>query len=419
MKDKKNFAGVVAVLAVVAVSLMTGANAWAQTETVLYSFGENGEYSGPMFSPVVGPDGALYGSVWGGSTGSSVYQLTLSQDGSWSETIIASQPSGSVVSNYALVGDSAGNLYGATAGGGEYDGGTVFELSPGPAGWTETILHSFSLTGKDGNFPSGGLILDNAGNIYGTTTFGGGTGACERNGCGTVFELSPGTGGTWSEAILHVFVDKGEDGEEPNGALVMDPAGNLYGTTQYGGTGFGVAFELMPAVGPWKEKMLHRFLNNGTDGYSPLAGLALDSKGNLFGTTPWGGTHDTGPGDPGGTAYELSPTPNGGWEERIIHNFGYENDGGPELVALLVDSADNLYGTTTEGGLVYSGDVFELSPSIHGSWKETRLHNFHDTNGSDGTRPTTGLVFGPSGVLYGVTGTGGTYNLGTVYEVVP
>jgi uncharacterized repeat protein (TIGR03803 family) len=383
----------------------------AQTESVLYSFGQNGDSGEPIFPPTVGSDGSLYGIV--GNEGALwLYQLTQSQDGTWNFAIIVSLLNSSDSGPWPLVTDPAGNLYGETWRGGEYDAGTVFELSPSPTGWTQTTLHNFSFTGKDGNSPSCCLMRDSSGNLYGTTNFGGGSDGCENNGCGTAFELSPTTGGGWSESILHAFREN-DDGNEPSGCLTMDATGNLYGTTQFGGNGVGIVFELTPANGSWKEKILHRFSNNGKDGYSPLAGLALDSHGNLFGVAN-GGAYA------GGTVFELSPTANGGWGERVIHNFGSGNDLGPDLlVDLLVDSAGNLYGTSYRGGLYYAGDVFELSPSVKGSWKETRLHNFDDVDGSDGTNPQAGLVFGPSGVLYGVTFYGGTYNSGTVFEVIP
>jgi uncharacterized repeat protein (TIGR03803 family) len=411
MKAKKNFAGVVTVLAVVVVSLMMATNASAQTESVLFSFVDEP----PYFPPVMGPGGVLYGSLVSGQ----VYQLAPTTGNTWTEAIIGSHLPDSELGPPMAI-DQDGNLYGTSNASG---GGTVFELSPSLGGWTTTILHSFSLGGADGIYPEGAVILDSAGNIYGTTAYGGGSSVCQfgfvLNGCGTVFELSPAVGGGWSEKILHRFVssDEGLDGEVPYGPLVMDAEGNLYGTTLDGGYGWGVAYELTPADGAWKEKILHRFsyFNSGTDGKAPSAGLALDASGNLFGTTGGGGVFGR------GTAFELSPTANGGWQEKVIHNFGNGINGSPSIEGdgLLVDSADNLYGTTANGGTYGRGSVFQLSPSSSGSWTEKILHSFEGTKGSDGDTPYTGLVFGPSGTLYGVTYYGGTNNQGTVFEVVP
>jgi uncharacterized repeat protein (TIGR03803 family) len=402
MRSKKNFAGVVAALAVVVVSLMLATNASAQTESVLFSFVDEP----PYFPPVVGPGGVLYGSLVSGQ----LYQLTPTTGNTWTEDIIGGQAS---ELGEPLAIDSGGNLYGTGL-------ETVFELSPSLGGWTTTILHTF-IGGTDGIEPEAAVILDSAGNIYGTTAYGGGSSVCYGavNGCGTVFELSPAIGGGWSEKILHRFVssDEGLDGEVPYGPLVMDAEGNLYGTTLDGGYGWGVAYELTPVVGAWKEKILHRFsyFNSGTDGKYPSAGLALDASGNLFGTTPSGGVFGR------GTAFELLPTANGGWQEKVIHNFGNGTNGTLSLEGdgLLVDSADNLYGTTYNGGTYGRGSVFELSPSSSGGWTEKILHSFEGTRGSDGDTPNTSLVFGPSGTLYGVTYYGGTYNQGTVFEVVP
>jgi uncharacterized repeat protein (TIGR03803 family) len=401
---------ITALAVVLAVSFLSVMPADAQTESVLYSFGPT--FLQPYFPPVVGPGGVLYGSLISGQ----VYQLTPSTGNTWTEAIIGSQ----LPSSYfgpPLAIDPDGNLYGTSNSG----GGTVFELSPSLGGWTTTILHSFSIGGTDGIQPYAAVILDSAGNIYGTTAYGGGSSVCQPllNGCGTVFELSPAVGGGWSEKILHRFVSsvEGLDGEVPYGPLVMDAKGNLYGTTLEGGYGWGVAYELTPADGAWREKILHRFsyFNSGTDGKYPSAGLALDASGNLFGTTTGGGEFGR------GTAFELSPTANGGWQEKVIHNFGNGINGTLSLAGdgLLVDSADNLYGTTVNGGTYGRGAVFQLSPSLSGSWTEKILHSFEGTKGSDGDTPNTGLVFGPSGALYGVTNYGGTYNEGTVFEVVP
>ena len=162
----------------------------------------------------------------------------------------------------------------------------------------ETLLHSFPSSSKDGYNPAAGLIMDSAGNLYGTAVFGG-PGTCPAfAGCGAVFELTPKAGGGWTEKLLHTFNDNGKDGFNPYGSLMLDAAGNLYGTTYQGGSdancilqfGCGVVFELSPTgEGGWEGKILHTFSFNGTDGVSPNAGLTLDHAGNLYGTTSQGG----------------------------------------------------------------------------------------------------------------------------------
>ena len=183
--------------------------------------------------------------------------------------------------------------------GGTYRRGTVFELSPTGGGiWTEQVLHSFVGYPTDGATPAAGLIFSAAGNLYGTTG-GGGTGvACGTGGCGTVFELMPTAGGGWTETVLHSFNWNGTDGFYPEAGLIFDGAGNLYGTTEYGGAyNYGTVFELTPSGGGrWTEKVVHSFNNNGSDGAEPFDALVLDSVGKLYGTTSLGGVNNAGVG---------------------------------------------------------------------------------------------------------------------------
>ncbi|MGA8152096.1 MAG: choice-of-anchor tandem repeat GloVer-containing protein [Terriglobales bacterium] len=275
-----------------------------------------------------------------------------------------------------LVVDSGGNLYGTTAQGGRFGGGTLFTLIPPPAGiaWTEKVLHDFANDGVDGLNPYASLIFDAAeGNLFGTTLAGG------TQGMGTVFELKHLAAGGWKEKVLYSFKNDGKDGANPRAALVFDTAGNLYGTTYSGGAGFGIVFELSPAGGGvWTEKILHKFRNNGTDGINPVAGLVLDVSGNLYGTTPAGGSFGF------GTVFELTQTA-GEWKERLLHKF--KNDGidgiNPYAGVIFDFGGVNLYGTTYGGGSPGFGTVFELSPTAGGSWKETMLHKFKN-DGKDG-----------------------------------
>ena len=323
-----------------------------------------------------------------------------------------------------LISDAAGNLYGTTYYGGSggcsselaAGCGTVFELSPkAGGGWTEKLLHSFSNDGKDGFYPMAGLIFDAAGHLYGTTSYGG-TGVCSATvptGCGTVFELTPKAGGAWGERVAHSF-SGGSDGETPEGGLILDSAGNLYGTTagQAGVGGncswapyvdCGTVFELTPHAGRgWTEKVLHRFSNNGTDGYSPYGNLLRDATGNLYGGTYFGGSS----GD--GTVFQLTPGKGGGWTEQVLYTFFFKGNSGGGPGTLVFDSAGDLFGTLPSGGASYSGAVFELTPVGGGSWSETILYNFDVY--TTGDAPNTSLVFDALGNLYGtnVYGGGGT-----------
>ncbi|MFZ0319190.1 MAG: choice-of-anchor tandem repeat GloVer-containing protein [Candidatus Sulfotelmatobacter sp.] len=231
---------------------------------------------------------------------------------------------------------------------------------------TEDLLFSFTGSGEHGSAPVGGLIFDAAGNLYGTTILGG-EGVCGSEGCGTAFELMPNAGGGWTQKVLHSFHDNGKDGLYPVTSLIFDATGNLYGTTENGGShAAGTVFELTPGTGGnWTEKILHNF-GAGSDGTAPEAALIFDAAGNLYGTTSGGGAHVS------GTVFELSPTTTG-WTEKILHSFaGYPKDGDIPAAGLIFDAAGNLYGTTFNGGKHSNcpygdcGTVFELTPATGG-----------------------------------------------------
>jgi uncharacterized repeat protein (TIGR03803 family) len=314
-----------------------------------------------------------------------------------------------------LIFDHAGNLYG-TALGGAYGAGVVFELSPGGGGtWTETVLYNFCpLSGcVEGSGPSSSLIFDVAGNLYGTTGSGGAyQPACGGSACGTVFELSPNGDGTWTETVLHSF-GNGSDGREPVAGVVMDGAGDLYGTTFLGGMGHsGTVFELKPAGnGTWAETVIHSFcyLHGCRYGGSvPMAGLVLGSSGNLFGTTFAGGPGAC-RGDSGcGEVFELVRGSSGKWTEKTLHGFN-GNDGKESQASLIFDHAGHLYGTTSGGGTSGSGTIFELLHAKNGTWTEKVLANF----GSSAS-----LTFDSAGNLYGTSGSGG-YGDGAVFKLTP
>jgi uncharacterized repeat protein (TIGR03803 family) len=263
--------------------------------------------------------------------------------------------------NGSLVLDSAGNLYGTTSEGGSctlsYGCGLVFELSPSTSGgWTETILHVFG--GPDGSFPYSGMVFDSKGNLYGTTAGGGALNE------GTVFELTP-TASGWQEQVLHSFAGAG-DGSGPGYGVILDGAGNIYGTTSGGGSNkHGVLFQLTGSGLNWTENVLLNF--NFVEGTGPSP-LSFDAAGNLYGTGSKGGSYNH------GTIYELSPNGNGGWTQSTFFTFlqTYLTGSDPEY-GVAFDSSGNLYGTTNEGipGVnSFMGELFELSTP---AWNETNL----------------------------------------------
>jgi uncharacterized repeat protein (TIGR03803 family) len=306
----------------------------------------------------------------------------------------------------ALIMDNAGNLYGTTVNGGSRNSGTVFELSPQAGGtWSETIVYNFLDFSGDGTEPYASLTFDAAGNLYGTT-WGGGVG-----GYGVVFELSPQGGGVWNETILHSFPTGTTDGQTPYCGVVFDSAGNLYGATWSGGiNGAGVVFELTPRTGgTWSEKILRRFSNTGPDGYNAYTGnLLVDTAGNVYGATYDGAQNHS------GAIFEFSPKAGGGWTEKVL----LASTGSP-FNGLTMDAAGNLYGTTYNGNRNGGGTVFELTPQTTGNWKPTILHAFNPST-KDGREPyAAGLVMDAAGNLYGTTYYGGAFNFGTVYELTP
>jgi uncharacterized repeat protein (TIGR03803 family) len=306
----------------------------------------------------------------------------------------------------SLIFDAAGNLYGTTQYGGAHGAGTAFELTPnGDKGWTDKVLHNFDLNGTDGWDPVAALVFDTAGNLYGMTPYGG------TYTHGTVFELSPKAGGGWTEKVLHDF-ENGTDGDIPYDGLIIDASGNLYGTTPNGGAyGHGAVFELTPqAGGGWTLNVLHSFNRiQGKDGVFPYAGVIFDSLGNLYGTTV-GGYNDW------GTVFELMPETGGGWTEKLVHNFFPTNqDGSLVYAGVVFDAEGNLYGATELGGAYHAGKVFELSPRAGGGWTEEVLHNF--MLGTDGFYPQSSVTLDAEGNVYGTTPNGGAYGGGTVFEL--
>jgi uncharacterized repeat protein (TIGR03803 family) len=311
----------------------------------------------------------------------------------------------------SLVFDAAGNLYGTAVYGGNsncvHGCGTVFELARVNDKWVYKVLHHFESDGKDGNYPAGNLIFDAQGNLYGTTAKGG------TSQGGTVFELMPAQGGKWKEKILHSFGGNSSDGSEPLAPVAFDTTGNLYGTTFYGGTfGDGTLFRLAPGKnGNWTEKVLHNFDFNEEDGFSSRAGVVFDNSGNFYGTTVLGGTGGN------GTVFEETHGKNGSWKENVLYSFTGQTDGSLANAPLVFDSSGSLYSTTLAGGGSGLGNVFKLTRNAKGKWELTTLYDFSNVAGS---YPEGGVMFDTTGNLYGTTSEGGAYNSsGTVFKLMP
>jgi uncharacterized repeat protein (TIGR03803 family) len=422
MKRKTNPGTLGAFLFFVAI-LVLAPGAWAQNRyKVLHKFtGEDG--STPVAGPIFDQAGNLYGATaYGGAQdGGTVFALSPNQNGGWTESVLYSFCS---LANCAdgsepftgLISDQAGNLYGTAYSGGTNQGGVVFELSPNQnGGWTESVLHSFcSLSGcTDGAGPDGSLMFDQAGNLYGTTAGGG-----SNYLWGTVFQLTPNHSGGWTESVLHSFCSPSfcTDGYNPVGSVTFDEAGNLYGATVFGGAhDSGTVFQLTPnRNGRWTESVLYSFcaVARCADGADPGGSLIFDGIGNLYGVTAAGGGSDN------GTVFRLIPHKRGGWTESVIHNLcSIANcpDGAGPKAPLSLDGAGNLYGIATAGGYRGWGVVFRMAPKAGRRWSYKVLHNFLD---KPGARPQ-GLILGKAGDLYGTTAGDGSTTFGSVFEVTP
>ena len=366
------------------------------TITTLASFNGSTGGAGSVGGLIMDSSGNLFGTTTAGGDlflnsgfgGGTVFELAA---GSGTITTLATfngtngeEPSGGVIM------DSSGNLYGTTTEGGASGDGTVFKVAQGSG--AITTLASFD--GTNGQYPFDGLIKDSSGDLYGTTGNGG------ASGYGTVFEVASGSG-----AITTLASFNGKNGDEPYGGLIMDSNGDLYGTTSSGGPtwnpnagvyGDGTVFEL--AHRSSTITTLASF--NGTNGEDPKAGLIRDSSGNLYGTTYLGGTAGY------GTVFELA---SGSGTITTLATFN--NDGKSPYDGLIMDSSGNLYGTTEEGGAYGDGTVFELA---QGSGTLTTLASFNLTNGY---YPVAGLIMDSNGDLYGTTILGGASDFGTVFEL--
>ena len=395
------------------VSLAGPGNAWAGTEKVLYSFQGGSDAARPYGPLSFDKKGNLFGTSQTGGTVcggcGTIFELQPSKGG-WTEKVIYSF-TGAADGNdpsSGVIFDKQGNLYAATGGGGNagcYEGGgcgAVIELKPSGSNWTETTLYTFNQS--DGGGSVSPLVLDSAGNLYGTGLWGGNAG-CDF-GCGSVFELSR-SGSGWTENTLYRFTD-GIDGAEPFSSSQLLYKGNLYGAfappTGFGPTG-GV-FELKHSKKTgWKDETLYTFpIDSNGDTW---AGIVFDAAGNIYGTTTYGGANGS------GTLYKLTHS-GGVWTFTTLYTFTGGSDGANPWASLTLDMLGNIYGTARAGGLGY-GVVFELQ-NCGGNYTYKTLYTF--SGGADGAQPTAPVLL-RRWKLYGSTNAGGTSGAGVVYEVTP
>ncbi|HLI62596.1 MAG TPA: choice-of-anchor tandem repeat GloVer-containing protein [Terriglobales bacterium] len=417
----------------VALAMVAPGPALAQTYSVIHEFAGGPLGANPAAGMVMDRAGNLYGTTFAGGAGTCgailgapgcgtvfsfnpsterltvLYRFTGGTDGAAPQAPLLIAPDGT--------------LYGSTTSGGVascvgYEGlpgcGVVFHLQPRPTPppnatanpWLETPLYSFQ--GPDGNSPFGDLAIDESGDIYGSTFVGG------TQGVGVVFELTQ-SNGNWSESILHSFLLGASDGYSPMGGVTLK-RGNIYGTTMGGGTDLnGTVYQLVSGSSGWTENLLYQF-TGGSDGANPSSGVTFDPDGNLYSSTLFGGSGGS------GTVFELS---SGSWAFQLLYSFtGFE---GPVLSDLIFDQAGNIYGTTYNGGAYNWGSVFKLTPSANG-YTYTSLYDFCAGGPPcpDGALPIGTLVMDSAGNLYGTTTLGGSNSgictggyCGVMFKITP
>jgi uncharacterized repeat protein (TIGR03803 family) len=422
-----------------AVVIILVASAWAaSTEKVLYTFTGREDGATPVSSVIFDKEGNLYGTASAGGSVAcvsgcgTVFKLTPSAGGGWMETVIYSFQGGSDgAAPDSLIFDRQGNLYGTTIGGGGsacfLGCGTVFKLARAHGAWAESVLYRFQ-GGNDGANPDG-VVFDAKGTLYGTVYRGGDlTCGYQGSGCGVVFKLTPSGRGEWNETVLHKFGSTSTDGQFPN-PVVFDGKGNLYGTTQEGGTaeyGYGTIFELTPnSEGDWTETLLYSFTGR-RDGGIPIGGVIFDESGNLYGANYNGGLYRA------GDIFKLKARASSArpWKEKVVYNYGgQEFDGVQPSAGVTFDKEGNLYGVTQYGGGngrgYGDGAVVKLTPNLGGSWTESVLYGF--SGGSDGGQPGASVIVDSAGNVFGTTSVGGTGDCnggngngcGVVFEITP
>jgi uncharacterized repeat protein (TIGR03803 family) len=401
-------------LVLCAITLVLATAAWADSESVIYDFGSvsgggDGEY--PNCHLIADKSGNLYGTAYNGGNQSSlgvVFELKPVSGGGWDETVLYEFAGGTndgANPATSLVMDTSGNLYGMTRYGGASNAGTVFEMTKTNGKWTEKLIHSFVGSPKDGQNPYfNELSFDSSGNLYGTSEYGG------SHGYGVAFQMTQ-SKGKWSFRVIHNFA-AGNDGAYPYGGLTVGTDGYFYGTTLYGGTYYndGTVYELFEARGVWASKVIYYF-SGGYPGQSPYAGLVL-VDGNLYGTVRQGGTDNL------GAVFELKAGKNNAWTQSIVYNFtGGSSDGEYPYYGdgLIADSSGNLYGMTYQGGISDAGTVYELE-NDKGTFTRKLLYSF--AGGDDGCNPLGSLVMVKTD-LYGTTPNCGAHGVGVAFVVRP
>ena len=381
------------------------ASAFSQTESTLYNFTGGSDGGRPYGRLIFDQSGNLYGTTISGGINNNgvVYELSPTAGGGWTQTVLYSFLGGSDGSGPegALVFDSLGNLYGGTYAGGMHNLGTIFELSPASGGdWTEKVLYNFA-GGADGANSNGSLVFDATGSLYGTTVLGG------INGIGTVFQLSPASGGTWTEAVL--FTCSQAVGGEPHGGVVLDNKGNFYtALINDGPFNGGAILRLRFVDGTWRTALIYSFKDDANGGF-PLGDLAITPHGRLYGATETGGSRDL------GAIFALEPQAGSSdWKETIVHSFGGEGDGrfGGASLSVVLDASGNLYGVTDAGGTARYGVAYKLTVGTGGVMKETILYSFNSTS-----QPVADPVLDSLGDLYGPSNLGADGS-GDVYEII-
>ncbi len=423
--SNKKYTAVRGMLLTIFATALVGSAAWGQTFKVLHAFGDEA-YS--QYGLVFDGQGNLYGvTVYGGDGYGTAYQLKPNSDGTWTETVIhAFSDSGGTYPSSSLILDSQGNLYGSASGQGHYPD-AIYQLTPNSNGtWTESALYQFPPGSPEGSNP-GQLTFDAAGNVFGTTRFGG------VNESGTVFNLDRLSG--WQESLLFTFdgFPNNQSGGGAFGAIAFDSAGSLYGTTLGGGTyDSGVIYKLTKQGNAWQQTVLYNFAG-GSDGNAPW-GVVFGPDGSLYGITQVGGSTENVFCFLGcGTVFKLTPDSDGTWTKSTLYVFrGGRRDGAIPTTSVTFDQAGNIYGTTAAGGnsgngsstsscYPYSrygcGTVFKLTPSAGGQWTESILHFF--MGGLDGFNPDSPLAIDGAGNLYGTVGNGGLNGGGVAYEITP
>jgi uncharacterized repeat protein (TIGR03803 family) len=379
-----------------AFALFAAQHARAQSFTVVHSFaGSDG--SGPLAGLIINKQGVMYGVASGG--GQYGQGVVFKANATGKEMVLHNFAGGTSDGSSPegrLVMDGAGNLYGTTFSGGASGNGTVFKLTQKGA---ETVLYSFA-GGADGANPVAGLARNKSGNLYGTTTAGG------TSGEGTVFEVT--TSGKHN--VLYSF-GGGTDGTVPVAGVTLDATGNLYGATSTGGSyGYGTIFKLTSSQSGWTESVLYEFQMQN-DGGTPYAGLTFDQSGNLYGAATEGGAGSGG----GGTIFELSQS-GGKWNFTVLYGLAGWGISGAFRNLLFDSTSGIIYGTTHCDGASSAGTVYMLTPS-GGTWNYTELYTF--TGGTDGLYSFSNLVIDSKGNLYGTTNEGGANGLGVIFQVTP